>query len=62
MSLAFGTHMSYSLNSFKQVIYGIIWGTTIGGIKGHTRSLDYSSYRVYGLNLMLYVPSNGRIL
>ena len=35
--------MSYSLNSLK----GDIWGTTIGDIKGDTRSLDYSSYRGY---------------
>ena len=33
-------YMSHSLNSLK----GIIWGTTIGVIKGDTRSLDYSSY------------------
>ena len=35
--------MSYSLNSLKGVIWGIILGTTIGVIKGDTRSLDYSS-------------------
>ena len=29
--------MSYSLNSLKGVIWGIIWGTTIGVIKGDTR-------------------------
>ena len=33
--------MSYSLNSLK----GDYIGTTIGDIKGDTRSLDYSSYR-----------------
>ena len=33
------TQMSYSLNSLKDVI----WGTTIGDIKGDTRSLDHSS-------------------
>ena len=38
-----GDHMSYSLNSFKDYI---IYGITIGAIKGDTRSLDYSSYRV----------------
>ena len=32
-------HVSYSLNSLK----GVIWGTTIGVIKGDTRSLGYSS-------------------
>ena len=36
--------MSYSLNSLKGVIQGIIYGTTIGVIKGDSRSLDYSSY------------------
>ena len=37
-------HMSYSLNSLKGVISGIIQGTTIGFIKGDTRNLDYSSH------------------
>ena len=37
--------MSYSLNSLKGVIWGIIYGTTIGVIRGDTRSLDYSSGR-----------------
>ena len=36
--------MSYSLNSLKGVTQGIISGTTIGLIRGDTRSLDYSSY------------------
>ena len=36
--------MSSSLNSLKGVIRGIIYGTTIGVIKGDTRSLDYGSY------------------
>ena len=36
--------MSYGLNSLERNIWGIIWGTTIGLIKGDTRSLDYSSY------------------
>ena len=36
--------MSYNLNSLKGVIWGIIYGTTIGVIKGDTRSLEYSSY------------------
>ena len=39
--------MSYSLNSLKGVIYGIIYGTTIGLIKGDTRSLDNSSYALH---------------
>ena len=33
-------HMSYSLNSLK----GVIWGCTIGVIKGDTRSLDNGLY------------------
>ena len=48
--------MSCSLNSLKGDIWGITYGTTIGVIKGDTRSLDYGSYvyrvkvkRVYGL-------------
>ena len=36
--------MNHSLNSLKGVILGIILGTTIGVIKGDTRSLDYGSY------------------
>ena len=39
--------MSYSLNPLKGVIWGIILGTTIGVIKGDTRSLDSSSYTDY---------------
>ena len=38
------THMSYSLNSLKGVIFGIIQGTSLGVITGDARSLDYSSY------------------
>ena len=37
--------MSYSLNSSRGVIKGIIYGTTIGDIKADTRSLDYGSNR-----------------
>ena len=37
--------MSHSLNSLKGVLYGITYRTTIGDIKGDTRSLDYSSYK-----------------
>ena len=37
------THVSYNLNSLKGGYIGIIYGTTIGVIKGDTRSLDYSS-------------------
>ena len=39
------THVSYSLNSLKGVYIGDYIGTTIGVIKGDTRSLDYSSCR-----------------
>ena len=37
--------MSYTLNSLKGVIWGIIYGTTIGVIRRDTRSLDYSSHK-----------------
>ena len=38
------THVSYSLNSFKGVIYrGLYGGLLIGVIQGDTRSLDHSS-------------------
>ena len=46
--------MSYSLNSLKGGYIGIIYGTTIGVIKGDTRSLDYSSYVLIG-NLLFGV-------
>ena len=36
--------MSYSLNSLKGVIQGIIMGNVIGVTKGDSRSLGYSSY------------------
>ena len=36
--------MSYSLNSFKGVYIGDYIGTTMGVIKGDTRSLDNGSY------------------
>ena len=38
--------MNHSLNSLKGVIWGTIYGTTIGLIKGDTRSLDNGSYEV----------------
>ena len=38
------THLSHSLNSLKGDYIGIIQGTTIGVIKGDTRSSDYSSF------------------
>ena len=37
----FQNYMSYGLNSLKGGLYkGIVWGTTVGVIKGDTRSLD----------------------
>ena len=39
--------MSYSLNSLKGVMWGIIWGTIILVIKGDTWSSDCSSHVVY---------------
>ena len=36
--------MSYSLNSLQRGYTRGYIGTTIGGIKGDTRSLDYGSY------------------
>ena len=38
--------MSYSLNSLKGDIWGIMSGSIIGVIKGDTRSLDSSSYNL----------------
>ena len=38
------TRMSYSQNSFKGGFLGDYIGTSIGLIKGDTRSLDYSLY------------------
>ena len=40
--------MSCSLNSLKKVIYGTMYESVMGVIKGYTRSLDYSSYVVEG--------------
>ena len=44
--------MSYSLNSLK----GDIQGTTIGVIKGNTRSLDYGSYNYTPMILSMFTP------
>ena len=41
-------YMSSSLNSLKGVYRGVYRGTTIGAIKGDTRSLDYGSYNTEG--------------
>ena len=51
--------MSYSLNSIKGVAKGIIEGSTIGDVKGDTRSLDYSSY---GLGVLALNPHASRKL
>ena len=40
--------MSCSLNSLKGVTWGILYGTTIGVIRGDTRSLDNGSCKVWG--------------
>ena len=37
-------HMSHSLNSLQGVIQGIISESSIGVIKGDTKSFDHSSY------------------
>ena len=49
--------MSYSLNSFKGVNMGNLIGTTIGVIKGDTRSLDYGSYALAGLQFQPQIRS-----
>ena len=54
MLIVLYVYISYSLNSLRGVLQGMIWGTTIGERKGDTRSLDYSSY-VY-----MYVNSGKR--
>ena len=36
--------MSHSLNS---LVHGVLWGTTIGVIKGDTRSLDMAHMEAY---------------
>ena len=38
------SHLSYSLNSLKGLIRGIIQRSTMGATKGDTRSLDDSSF------------------
>ena len=38
-------HKFYSLNSLKEVISRIIWGSIIGLLKGDARSLDYCSHQ-----------------
>ena len=43
--------MSYSLNSLKGGYIGGYLGTTIGDIKGETRSLDYGSYALINMHL-----------
>ena len=50
--------MSYSLNSSKGVIWGIVYGTTIGVIQGDTRSLDYAQIVVsISFPFSLYNPT-----
>ena len=47
-----GDHMNYSLNSLK----GILYGTTIEVAKGGTRSLDYISFELSGLQGAFWRP------
>ena len=35
--------MSYSLNPERGLVWGIIYDSTLGGLEGDSRSLDYSS-------------------
>ena len=43
--------MSYSLHSLKQIIQGLVSGTTIGLLKRNTRSLDNGSSRKFDLGI-----------
>ena len=52
-------YMSYNLNSLKGDYTGIVQGTTIGVIKGDTRSLDYSSYVQPLVSSLLHVHGPG---
>ena len=48
-------HLSHNLNSFKGGLYrGLYRGTTIGVIKGDTRSLDSGSFRVSGFRVSIW--------
>ena len=46
--------MSYSLQFLKGLMQGMRQGSITGVIKGDTRRLDYSSYRVYMGIILLY--------
>ena len=55
--------MSHSLNSLKGVTHGNIWGTSIGVMKGDTRSSNPKPYTVvvfkgdpWGLDYISYKP------
>ena len=41
-SVSLAHYMSYNLNSLKKGYIGILWGSSIGVMKGDTKSLDYS--------------------
>ena len=56
---AFQFDMSYSPNSLKGVVQGVIEGSTIEVIEGDTKSLDFSSYGSLGWST---VASNHRML
>ena len=43
-------HGSYSLNSPKGLYWGSYTGTTVGDMKGDTRSLDYGSCGFEGVS------------
>ena len=45
--------MSYSLNSLKGVIWGILRETIIRDIEGDTRTLDYGSYELLSIFLTI---------
>ena len=47
--------MSYSLNSLRGSYIGFYIWTTLGAMKGDTRSLDYDSY------LLLKIPQEARV-
>ena len=45
--------MSYSLNSLKRVISGVIYGSSIGFMKVGARSLGYGSYDFRSLSILI---------
>ena len=47
--------MSYSLNSLKEVIQQIMYGSVIEVMKGDARSSDYGSYEPW-TKVVVYFP------